>query len=246
MMLVGMLILSAFVAATAAAKTQNLDLTWFERESGQERQLEPGEAFDMGFGGNPLYEGPEPLIIETNPGKITCSQYPNEGEWEGKDETNNAITDAIEVLNPTAGLNDDPLYECPNTSGLGEYARVLLDADTSILSLNGSKGKAQVKEQYAQDPILLGISYSGGDACVYSAKVFKGTLLLRKVTDPGFEYLDELVLHFNKQKVKFSKFYSSPGCSKKVSVTIPFFLIHRQWEKVGEDFATADIFGRLD
>lgn len=246
MVLAGMLVLSGFVAGTATAKTQNLDLTWFERESGQERQLEAGEAFDMGMGGNPLFEGPEPLTVETNPGTVTCSQYASEGEWEGKVETHNEATDKIEVLNPTGGLNDDPTFECPNTTGLGEHARILLDADTSILNLSGSKRKAQVKEQFTQDPIVRAIAYSGGDACVYSTKVFRETLLLRKVTDPGLEYLDELVLHFKKQKVKISRFYSSHGCPKKVSVTVPFAFVHRQFEKIGEDFAAADIFGHLD
>ena len=195
---------------------KKLDLTW----EGEARLLAADETFQMALGSSFYGETEGPLKVETYPGTVTCS--PTVGPWSGiggVDLTNNEPTDTVEMNYAAGSLNGEAT--CTNTTGLGASAKVSLIPEQAVLSLSGAKEKAELRARSSAEPIYLGISYSGGVGCVYSATTLKGTLKLEPYAlEPIWH---QISLNFEKQKLKLLREYSAPECSKKATISAPFF-----------------------
>ena len=174
----------------------------------------------MALGSSFYGETQGPLKVETNPGTVTCP--PTVGPWSGiggVDLTNNEATDTVEMTDAAGSLNGEAT--CTNTTGLGASANGYVIPEKAVLNLSGAKEKATLRAKSSTEPIYLGISYSGGIGCVYSATTLKGTLKLEPYAlEPIWH---QISLNFEKQKVKLLKEYSAPECSKKATISAPFF-----------------------
>ncbi len=223
--------LSALIAGTAsAAKAKTLDLTWELAV----HQLAAGETFD-------LVLGEAGATINTDGGTVSCAGgfgRPGFSGIQAVDLTNNEATDQVET-GEGAGSLFGGAEACTNNTGLGSTVEEYVYAETSILRLEGSKGKAILKARAATMPIYFETYYSGGDACIYTTTSLKGTLKL----EPWDEELKQLNVVFSNQKMKLDKPYSAKECaSKGVTLSAEFEFASR-----GEDgFGEGDyIFGRL-
>jgi hypothetical protein len=245
---IAVLAVSALAAGTASAKSQKLvlDSYYWSGVEWEEKLVPPGSTFDLllyrysieGF-------GPDSFYVETSTGTATCDpgafpENPYSG-LKGKLQSNGEPTDTVEISEPEGILAAGKA--CSNTSALGSKAHVVVYPQASILSLKGSKGKAELTEKSTSAPIAMSVEYSSGPVCFYTAAKLKGTL---KLVNSGYGEggaWKAVVLTFAKSKVKLVKEASSTLCDKKTTISVSFGI---QDNEEGWGFGNGPvIFGKL-
>jgi hypothetical protein len=218
------LAITGLTAAVATAKTRKLVLYTVETTENEQfvyRLVTPGSAFDPTLAHWSGEEGgPEPnsFYVETSSGTVTCetTEDPRSG-LRGTDVTNSEPVDTVELTEAFGAISFGESKACGSTAPLGPYADVYVFPGHAIMSLNGSKGKVEIKARSASEPIEIDVFYYTGPECYYTAKSLKGTLKFAT----HFETWDQIVATFTKAKVKLAK-PSSRACDKKATISASF------------------------
>jgi len=226
LVLVAIMAMGAMAAGTASAAKKKLDLTW----NGLENQLKAGEEFKMANNTG--------VTLETSVGNITCpSEYfPNEQGFNGVDETNNEVTDKVEI-NSAYGAIGASRY-CSTATPLGSEALVYFyyipPKTTLSLSSNGKAGLAVANKA---EPAYVYIAYTGGTYCYYTYTSLKASVALVPWSETGWNQVE---VTFNKAKLKLDKPYSLKTCPKTTALDATF-----QWQLTNPEIGYF-IFGHLD